>query len=853
MDRSYSFKSIETKWQTFWQTNQSFLTKDSTSSPKYYVLEMFPYPSGKLHMGHVRNYSIGDVLARYKKAKGYNVLHPLGWDAFGLPAENAAKESSSHPFSWTYDNIAYMRKQINQLGFAIDWKREVITCSPNYYQHEQSMFIDLFNLGLAYKKESWVNWDPIDNSVLANEQVIDGKGWRSGAQVEQKKLHQWFMKITDFADDLLADLQNLSSWPDRVKNMQINWIGKSSGAEIYFKLKHDHKQIIKVYSTRPETLFGATFLALSVNHPLTVELAKSNLEIDNFIKSVQSLGTIEENINKEDKKGLDTGLIAINPVNNEEIKVFICNYVLDYGSACIFGCPAHDQRDFAFAKKYDLPIKVVVRSLETSKNDVTMNSAFEEDGVMINSNFLDDLHTSEASHKIIEYLVECSLGEAKTNYRLKDWGISRQRYWGCPIPIIYCDNCGIVPEKKENLPIELPRDVDFKQTGNPLANHPTWKNTICHICEGKALRETDTFDTFFESSWYFLRYPTVGKDNPLDPAAITYWLPVDQYIGGVEHAVMHLLYARFFTKALIKVGLLPQDKKLREPFTALMTQGMISHKTYKDTSNRWLYPEDVIFDENNNPIHKATAEPVKIGSAEKMSKSKKNVIDPDYICTTYGADTARMFVLSDSPPDKDLEWTDEGIEGIYRFINKYWRFCTANSNLVKTPFTLQNLSVDDKKLYSAVQRYLVNIEDNINSLHLNKAISLGRELFNKVEEKSATMDKGLLFYATEILIKIFNPFIPHVSEEIWCIFGNVIPLIDTPWPSIDNDYLTEDTVIVAIQLLGKTKGTIDVPIDSSQEDILMLIQEIPVIKKHLENKVIKRIIYVPNKIINIVF
>ncbi len=850
MEKNYSFKSIEDKWKKKWNDSSVFKTPAFSKKEKYYILEMFPYPSGKMHMGHVRNYALGDILARYKKNKNFNVLHPMGWDAFGLPAENAARENNTHPAKWTYENIDYMKSQFKKLGFSIDWDKEVVTCSPEYYQNEQSMFIDFFNAGLAYKKESWVNWDPVENTILANEQVVDGKGWRSGALVEQKKLNQWFLKITDFAEELLEDLSLLKKWPEKVKNMQQNWIGKSNGCDIFFKIKNSGEKIT-VYSTRPETIFGATFIGLSINHPKSIDLAKSNPEVAKFIKEVQQSGTIEENIAKEEKKGIDTNLIAISPVNAEELKVFICNYVLDYGTSCIFGCPSHDARDFDFAKKYNISIKTVIKP-ESEDDTFEATKPFEENGVLINSSFLNGLDVLEAKNKIISYLSDKNFGKAKINYRLKDWGISRQRYWGCPIPIIYCDSCGIVPEKKENLPIELPIDVNFNQMGNPLVTHATWKHTNCPKCNEKAIRETDTFDTFFESSWYFLRYPTIGTKNTLDHEAINYWLPVDQYIGGVEHAVMHLLYSRFFVKALTKLDILDnKNKNLKEPFNSLMTQGMICHKTYKDSNGKWIYPNEVIFDENNDPIHHETKLPVIIGKSEKMSKSKKNTVDPDSICQIYGADTARMFVLSDSPPDKDLEWTDEGVEGIYKFINRYWRLSNSVVN-DKNIFNIEKSSTKDKYVYSKIQKYIVEIENSINGLHLNKAVALNRELFNLLDSSKDEIESSTLKYGVKILTQTLNPFIPHVTEEIWELMGESENLVLYPWPTADSNYLNDNKVTIAVQILGKTKGSLEVDVDISEEKLLIEIRSIPSVHKLLEGVRIKKVIYVPKRIINVV-
>ncbi|MFL1780678.1 Leucine--tRNA ligase [Candidatus Hepatincolaceae symbiont of Richtersius coronifer] len=893
MDKSYSFKHIESKWQQIWEDNKSFKSLDidqalNATLPKYYVLEMFPYPSGKIHMGHVRNYAIGDIIARYKKSKGFNVLHPMGWDAFGLPAENAAREKGNHPHDWTYQNINEMKKQFKRIGLSIDWDKELVTCDSSYYKHGQEIFIQLFKNNLAYKKESWVNWDPVENTVLANEQVIDGKGWRSGADIEQKKLNQWFLKITNFADDLLKDLELLPNWPSKVKQMQLKWIGKSPGAKVNFLLNKpaftnnlDQENEVKVFTsieiftTRPETLFGASFIALSIQHPLSLELAKNNPLLADFIKKCQQLGTIEENITKEEKLGISTGLEVVNPINNNKIPVFIANYVLDYGTSAIFGCPAHDNRDFEFAKKYKLPIITVIKPYFENLFNVSdkafeyniddeeaIDTASPERKILVNSDFLNGLGIVEAKAAAIDYLQNHKLGYSAINFRLKDWGISRQRYWGCPIPIVYCDQCGVVPEKIENLPIELPYDVNFDKPGNPLFYHPTWKHTKCPQCLGKATRETDTFDTFVESSWYFLRFATLPSTNAFDPTTLNYWLPVDQYIGGIEHAVMHLLYARFFIKIMAEIKLIPAFK---EPFKALMTQGMICHKTYKSQGGKWLYPFEVSFDENNNPILSTTKEKVIIGRSEKMSKSKRNTVDPDEICNLYGADTARMFVLSDNPPEKELEWTEEGVEGIYKFINKLWKliiFIQENSlphkiiaENAKTPYKEKSLDTSDfnneeKAFYSNIQKLIVEIEKNIIAFHFNKTIALNRELFNLIE-KNKHLPSSLLRYAGETLIKLLNPFIPHICEELWQLLGHSTLLVNVSFPLINESYLKDDKVTIAIQIGGKTKGTLVVDKDILEEDLLKQIKINMTMNKHLENSEIKKVIYVPNKIINI--
>jgi leucyl-tRNA synthetase len=852
MNDSYSFKYIEEKWQKKWQESNSF--KTNLYSPKehnYYVLEMLPYPSGKVHMGHVRNYTIGDLIARYKRSKGFNVLYPMGFDAFGLPAENAAKENNSHPKSWTYSNIEGMKAQLNRLGFSWDTTREVITCSEEYTKIEQQIFIDFYKNNLAYRKESWVNWDPVENTVLANEQVIDGKGWRSGAEVIQKKLNQWFLKITDFSNELLEDIKLLDGWPENVKNMQIGWIGKSNGALINFLLKGSTKTI-DVYSTKPETLFGATFLALSVKHPLALELAEKNPKILAFVKKYENIKNIEETLKNDDKEGIFTDLYCINPINNKEIPLYIANYVLDYGSASIFGCPAHDKRDFDFAKKYNLPI---IKILQNNK-DESINECFEdenEDSILINSSFLNNLDTKEAREKIIFYLEEKNIGKTKTSFKLKDWSVSRQRYWGTPVPMIYCDSCGVVPEKLENLPVLLPIDVDFSKDGNPLNNHPTFKDCKCPVCGKKAQRDTDTFDTFMESSWYFINYITVntGK-NPFDKNLLNNFLPVDQYIGGIEHAIMHLLYARFFTKALSKIGYLDN---IKEPFLNLLTQGMITHKTYKTiNTNKWVFPDEVI-EKDNSLTTLTTGEEVLVGKVEKMSKSKKNIVDPVHICNTYGADSARMFILSDSPPDKGLEWNDEGIEGIYKFLNRLWRFVIAfkldNPSLKDTEIDLKNLQKSEIEFYTRIQQYIYNIEDYTKNNHFNKTISLSRELFNLINE-TKNINSSLMLYAIKTMIIILHPIIPHITEELWEKFGEEVYLVKTSYPSYNKDFLKLDTCIVAVQINGKTKATISVSIEISQDDLLNKIKEINHISIALKDKEIKKIIYIKQKIINVI-
>ena len=665
--KRYNFRETEQKWQQKWSEAKTFQVFENNDLPKYYVLEMFPYPSGRIHMGHVRNYTLGDLLARYKKACGFNVMHPMGWDAFGLPAENAAFERNIHPAKWTDQNISTMREQLKAMGLSYDWDRELSTCDPEYYKHEQKMFLDFVKNNLAYRKESWVNWDPVENTVLANEQVIDGKGWRSGAPVEKRLLSQWFLKITEYSDDLLKSIETLERWPDKVKLMQHNWIGRSEGATIFFNI-NGHDDRLEVFTTRPDTIFGASFCAIAANHPIASSLGEADAKLQDFISECNKLSTSEADIETAEKRGYDTGLKVAHPfLDGCELPIYVANFVLmDYGTGAIFGCPAHDQRDLDFALTYNLPVLPVVLPKNESADEFQINKvAYTGPGCIINSGFLDGLEIEEAKKAVIDALEAKGAGNKKTTYRLRDWGVSRQRYWGCPIPIIHCEDCGIVPVPDEDLPVLLPENVDFEKVGNPLENHPSWKFTKCPSCERDALRETDTFDTFFESSWYFNRFCDAKGEVAFDQKSAQYWLPVDQYIGGVEHAVLHLLYSRFFTRALRKCGYLNID----EPFDGLMTQGMVCHETYKDSTG-WLFPNQVTKNEAGEFVNSETNENVVLGRVEKMSKSKRNVVDPEAIIESYGADTARLFMLSDSPPERDLEWTEAGVDGAWRYLNK---------------------------------------------------------------------------------------------------------------------------------------------------------------------------------------
>ncbi len=816
-----AIESIEQKWQKIWEEQSCFNFPENAKNP-YYVLEMFPYPSGKIHMGHVRNYAIGDVIARYKKAKGYDVLHPIGWDAFGLPAENAAIKNKTHPSAWTYENIANMRDEIKSIGISYDWNTELATCDAEYYQHEQAMFLDFLEKGIAYRKQAKVNWDPVDQTVLANEQVIDGRGWRSGALVEQRTLDQWFLKITDYAEELLNELDNLteSGWPARVTAAQREWIGKSEGASIKWKVI-DSDQSIEVFTTRPETIFGASFIGISAGHEIALELAENNAEIDAFVKKCEALGTAKEAIDTAEKEGIDTGLRVNHPfIEGKEIPVYIANFVLmGYGTGAVFACPAHDERDFEFATKYGLEITQVV---EGGKPPYT------GDGKLINSDFLNNLSVSEARTKAISELVSANIGEGKINYKLRDWGISRQRYWGCPIPIIHCDDCGTVPVPKSNLPVKLPEDVDFSQeiNGNPLEHHPTWKQTTCPSCGKPATRETDTFDTFFESSWYFIAYATglnsIGKDK------INQLLPVNNYIGGIEHAVLHLLYARFFTKALRDTGY----HNVNEPFKALLTQGMVCHESYKNEADEWLYPEEVTktkdgaIDKNGNKVT--------IGRSEKMSKSKCNTVSPQEIITEFGADTARMFMLSDSPPDKNIEWTSEGARGIRKFLD---RLITLASKVQDNEPAEANL----KSIHKTIKEVADDFENN----RFNKAIARIRELTSAIEKEPTK--QGI-----EAIVQLLNPICPHVTEELWNQLGNGTIIANLDFPTFNEELAKDEGIIIGVQVNGKLRGDLAINDNMSDDDIKHAAQELERVKANTEGKQIRKVIYVPNRIVNIV-
>ena len=849
MQPGYNFIKIEEKWQRHWDHNSLFKCEEDKSKPKYYVLEMLPYPSGNIHMGHVRNYSIGDALARYKIKCGYNVLHPMGWDAFGLPAENAAIEKKVHPKKWTYENINNMRSELKMLGLSYDWSKEVTTCDPEYYKQQQKIFLEFLKNDLAYRKESIVNWDPVDQTVLSNEQVEDGKGWRSGAPVVRKKLTQWFIKITKFSEELLSELSHLDQWPDSVRSMQEKWIGKSHGAKVRFKFK-DSSDHVEIFTTMPETLFGASFCALSFDHPLALKLAGQNQKINDFILQCNQSSVSEEAIETAEKLGIDTGLKVVNPVlPDQELPLFIANFVLmDYGTGAIFGCPAHDVRDHEFALKYHLPINTIVKKSDGSRG---LPTKIEADDIMIHSAFLTNLTAKEAKTAIFDYLEKNNLGTSITQYRLRDWGVSRQRYWGCPIPIIHCDSCGIVPVPEKDLPVVLPEDVEIEGIGNPLDKHKTWKHVNCPKCNKPALRETDTLDTFFDSSWYFLRYCSPKTDEIIDKELVNYWLPVDKYIGGIEHAVLHLLYARFFTKALKECGYI----KFSEPFTSLLTQGMVTHMSYKDGSGKW-FPATDICHKNGKTFSSITNEEILPYRNEKMSKSKKNVVPPMPIIQQYGADTARLFVLSDSPPEKNLEWTDTGIEGCYKFLNKLYiftsEFSTNTTNSLKP--NLSALSSKQGELLKKTNATIKSVTDTIESMHFNKSIAHIRELTNAVYSYKIEndVDRNLVGTALSLISQLLNPIAPHITEELWSLLGNKNSLVNISWPEYDRNLSINELKKITVQVNGKLRLVHEFANDASEEQIKEFCLNHDLIKKALVAKTIEKIISVPGRLINIV-
>ncbi len=847
----YNAAEVEPRWQEVWEKRDVFLADDQSKKPKYFALEMFPYPSGRIHMGHVRNYAMGDVVARYKKAQGFEVLHPMGWDAFGMPAENAAKDNGGHPKDWTYGNIDAMRAPMKRLGFALDWSREFATCDEAYYKQQQAIFLKFWEKGLVYRKTAKVNWDPVDNTVLANEQVIDGKGWRSGAIVEQRDMDQWFFKITEYAEELLEGLDNLERWPEKVRTMQANWIGKSEGLEMTFKGDED----IDVFTTRPDTLFGASFIALSPDHPLTKTLANSNEEIEAFRAQCAKIGTTEEAIATAEKLGFDTGLTVKHPfIENKTLPVWIANFVLmGYGTGAIFGCPAHDQRDLDFARKYDLDVMpVVLPTGETADNYSIENEAYTGEGVLFNSGFLNGLDKDKGISTAIDKIESMELGKGVTNYRLRDWGVSRQRYWGCPIPVIHCDACGVLPVPEKDLPVALPYDhIDLTIPGNPLDRHPTFKHVDCPNCGKAARRETDTLDTFADSSWYFARFAGgqgkgLPSDKPFDKASASQWLPVDQYIGGVEHAVLHLLYARFFTRGLRDCGLL--DLPMGEPFSGLFTQGMVTHAVFTDENGKFVFPADV--DEREGQlINMTNGETVIKGDVIKMSKSKKNVVDPDDIIKTYGADVARWFVLSDSPPERDVEWTESGVIGAWRFSKKVWAVI-ANMDEGNPLAIASNVNGKALELRQFAHKALEKIEAGIEAFRFNTSVAQIYELTNALSKYKP--NDAAKMEAVSILIRAIAPFMPHLAEECWAKLGGTELVYHAPWPQLDPKMLIQDTVILPVQVNGKRRSEISVPADMSKDDVEALAKSDETVARSIEGLTIRKVIVVPGRIVNIV-
>ena len=850
----YNLQEIEKKWQNLWKTKECFQANDFSDKPAFYVLEMFPYPSGTLHVGHARNYTQGDVYARYYRMLGYEVLYPMGWDAFGLPAENAAIKNEVHPKIWTYKNAEVMKNQMQELGCSHDWSREIFTCDPTYYKHEQKMFLDFYESGIAYRKESDVNWDPVEHSVLANEQVIDGKGWRSGAPIERKRLSQWFLRITNFADELLSYIEKLTKWPESVRHMQANWIGKSYGAKIYFPIINE-KSTFTVFTSRPETLFGATFCALSPHHPLSSQWALKNPLIREFIEECHHKGTSEKITETEEKKGIFTGYYADHPfVPQKTLPIYIANYVLsDYGTGAIFACPAHDQRDFEFANKYGITIIPVIHPFN---EELPTGKAFEGDGILMHSDFLNGMPVEEGRLKVIEELEKREKGKRESIFRLRDWGISRQRYWGTPIPIIYCPACGIVPVPKESLPVTLPENISFEKLGNPLDHHPTWKYVSCPKCGKEATRETDTFDTFVESSWYFGRFCDPHNINEaFSKQKIERWMPVKQYIGGIEHAILHLLYARFFTRALKNCGYWT----LEEPFESLFTQGMVCHKTfYTQKTKEWVYPEEIKYHKDGSAYRITDNSEISIGRSEKMSKSKCNVVGIEAMLNTYGADAVRLFVLSDTPPEKDFEWSDAGIAGCWRYINRLWNLFEKKANFIlpKETFSYIPETFSEKSLglRRITHRTIFTVDISISRYHLNKYISCLRELSNYIESfnPETQNEKWALREAFGVLIRLMSPAIPHIAAELWQKLKENQFVHCAPWPTYEAFLLDEAIVTMAVQVNGKTRGTIRTPKDLKDDDLLSIIKANPSISKFLEEKTIEKFIVIPHKIVSII-
>ncbi|UAK24326.1 leucine--tRNA ligase [Sphingomonas nostoxanthinifaciens] len=840
MSERFEPRDSDARWQREWETRGTFHADDHSPKPKSYVLEMFPYPSGRIHMGHVRNYTMGDVLARYRRMTGHEVLHPMGWDAFGMPAENAAMEKGVHPGDWTRSNIAAMKAQLKRLGFALDWSRELATCEPDYYGQEQALFLDLYEAGLVYRKESAVNWDPVDMTVLANEQVIDGRGWRSGALVERRKLSQWFLKITDFADELLDGLDALDGWPDKVKLMQANWIGRSRGLRFRFAVENGPLPHVEVFSTRPDTIFGASFVAVAIDHPLAQALKDTTPGLAAFIDECRQTGTAAAEVETAEKKGFDTGLSAVHPLDPAwRLPVFVANFVLmEYGTGAVFGVPAHDQRDLDFARKYMLPVTRVVAKSPDHANDPIGDEADTDPGMIVNSRFLDGLASEDAKGIVIGRAEADGWGEGTTVFRLRDWGVSRQRYWGTPIPIVHCEACGPVAVPKAQLPVVLPDDVSFDIPGNPLDRHPTWKHVDCPTCDAPARRETDTLDTFVDSSWYFIRFASQPKDKPFDRAVAESWLPVGQYIGGVEHAILHLLYARFWTRALQRVGQID----IAEPFTGLFTQGMVTHETYyeedAETGRITWFGTDEIDRRDGGAFLKDGGPQITVGRVEKMSKSKKNTVDPAPILDHYGADAVRWFMLSDSPPERDLPWSVAGIEGAARFVQRVWRASAAEGGAGRD-------AALDRKLHQTIAGVAVDIE----ALSFNKAVAKLYELVGAIEKAAPTASRA---EAGRTLIRLVAPMVPHIAEEAWVRAGEDALVADAAWPDVDPALLVEDEVTIAVQINGKLRDTLSAPKGTDRPTLEAMALASEKILRVLEGATPKKVVVVPDRLVNIV-
>jgi leucyl-tRNA synthetase len=838
MSGRFDPNAADRRWQARWAEDSCFAADSDSNKPKTYVLEMFPYPSGRIHMGHVRNYTMGDVIARFRRMQGHEVLHPMGWDAFGMPAENAAMERKVHPGEWTWSNIRAMREQLKRIGFALDWTREFATCEPAYYGHEQALFLDLFDAGLVYRKESEVNWDPVDMTVLANEQVIDGRGWRSGALVERRKLSQWFLRITDFADELLEGLESLDRWPDKVRLMQENWIGKSRGLQFRFRLAEPIGGIdsIEVFTTRPDTIFGSSFLAVAPDHPIALAVAATDSRAADFVAECKAGGTSAAEIETAEKRGYDTGLTVVHPLDPDwRLPVYVANFVLmDYGTGALFGVPGHDQRDYEFAKQYHLPVLRVVAARAADADKPIGDEAETAPGVAVNSHFLNGLTTEKAAADVIRRAEQAGWGKGTVQYRLRDWGVSRQRYWGTPIPIIHCATCGAVPVPRDQLPVVLPEDIEFDKPGNPLDRHPTWKNVSCPSCGGSAVRETDTLDTFVDSSWYFIRFASQPPDEPFDRTEAEKWLPVAQYIGGVEHAILHLLYARFWTRALQRLGRIG----VSEPFNGLFTQGMVTHETYRAGDGSWLSPDEVKRN-GDDWVHIESGHPVTPGRVEKMSKSKRNTVDPEPILDKYGADAVRWFMLSDSPPERDLEWSEAGIEGASRFVQRVWRLATDATTA----------DGQDDALRRKLHRTIAAVGEAIDGLQFNKAVAQLYELTSAIEKAEPSTTRS---EAIRTLVLLIAPMAPHLAEECWALLGERGLIVDASWPRFDPALLIDDHVTLAVQVNGKLRDTMTAPRGLDREAAEALALSSGNVQRQLAGAAPRKIIVVPDRLVNIV-